>query len=408
MPKISKKGLLMSDSPIRKLVPHANKAKAAGKKVYQLNIGQPDILSPVNVLEEIRNSDLKVVEYTDSEGNLSYRQKLAEYYKGVGIDIDYNHILVTTGASEAILFALLSCFDPGDEIIIPEPFYANYISFSEASGVNLVSVTTTIEDDFRLPDMATFEAAITSRTRGILICNPGNPTGHLYSKQELERLALLVKKYDLYLFADEVYREFVYDDNEYHSVMNLPGIEQNVVLIDSISKRYSLCGVRIGAFVTRNDELLSTVLKFARSRLSPPTYGQIAAEAALDTPASYFTEVVSEYVKRRDVLIAGLREIPGIICSKPSGAFYTMVRLPVADAEDFCIWMLDSFDLDGETIMMAPANGFYSTPGLGKQEVRIAYVLNVDSLKRSLKILEAGLKAYQAVVTNKAVGANQG
>ncbi|MBT3418125.1 MAG: pyridoxal phosphate-dependent aminotransferase [Flavobacteriales bacterium] len=394
MPKISNKGISMPESPIRKLVPFAEIAKKSGKKVYHLNIGQPDIKTPEVALEAIHNFSDKVVEYSHSAGFESYRKGLANYYQNLGIDVNQNDIIVTTGGSEALLFALNSCLDNGDEIIIPEPFYANYNGFSISAGVKVKPISTSIDDGFALPKIEEFEKLITPKTKAILICNPGNPTGYLYSKEELETLRDIVIKHDLFLIADEVYREFAYDGNEHYSVLNIEGLEQNAIVIDSTSKRYSLCGIRVGCIVSKNKELMATAMKFAQARLSPPTFGQIAGEAALKTDASYFTEVSAEYVSRRDVLIEGLNKIEGVICPKPTGAFYAIGQLPVDDADKFAQWLLEDFDLDGETIMVAPAAGFYSTPNTGTNQVRIAYVLNKESLQKSIDILAAALKVY--------------
>ncbi len=384
----------MPESPIRKLVPFAEKAKKEGKKVYHLNIGQPDIRTPEVALEAIHNFSDKVVEYSHSAGFESYRIGLAKYYQNLGIDIVHEDLMVTTGGSEALLFALNSCLDAGDEIIIPEPFYANYNGFSISSGVTVKPITTSINDGFTLPLIEEFEKLITNNTKAILICNPGNPTGYLYSKEELERLRDLVVKHDLFLISDEVYREFVYDGNEHHSVLSIEGLDQNTIVIDSTSKRYSMCGIRVGCIVSKNKTVISTALKFAQARLSPPTFGQIAGEAALKTESSYFEKVSAEYVSRRDVLIEGLNAIEGVICPKPKGAFYAIAQLPVDDADKFAQWLLEDFDLDRETIMVAPASGFYSTPNIGINQVRIAYVLNKESLQTSIKILEAALKVY--------------
>ena len=394
MPKISNKGFSMPESPIRKLVPFAETAKKSGKKVYHLNIGQPDIKTPEVALEAIHNFSDKVVEYSHSAGFESYRKGLANYYNNIGIDVDYNDLLVTTGGSEALLFALNSCLDSGDEIIIPEPFYANYNGFSISAGVTVKPIATDINDGFALPAMQEFEKLITPKTKAILICNPGNPTGYLYSKQELETLRDIVVKHDLFLFADEVYREFAYDGIVHHSVLNIEGLEQNAIVIDSTSKRYSMCGIRVGCIVSKNKNVMATAMKFAQARLSPPTFGQIAGEAALKTDASYFTEVSAEYVSRRDVLVEGLNKIEGVICPKPKGAFYAIAQLPVDDADKFAQWLLEDFELNGETIMVAPAAGFYSTPNTGTNQVRIAYVLNKESLQKSIDILSAALKVY--------------
>ena len=394
MPRISNKGISMPESPIRKLMPFAEKAKKEGKKVYHLNIGQPDIRTPEVALEAINNFSDKVVEYSHSAGFESYRVGLAKYYQNLGIDITHEDLMVTTGGSEALLFALNSCLDAGDEIIIPEPFYANYNGFSISSGVIVKPITTSIHDGFTLPAIEEFEQLITPKTKAILICNPGNPTGYLYSKEELERLRDVVVKHDLFLIADEVYREFAYDGNIHYSVLNIKGLEENSIVIDSTSKRYSMCGIRVGCIVSKNKTVISTALKFAQARLSPPTFGQIAGEAALKTEPSYFEEVSAEYVSRRDLLIEGLNKIEGVICPKPKGAFYAIAQLPVDDADKFAQWILEDFDLDGETIMVAPASGFYSTPNIGINQVRIAYVLNKESLQTSIKILEAALKVY--------------
>ena len=388
----------MPESPIRKLVPFAEKAKKKGKKVYHLNIGQPDIRTPEVALEAIHNFSDKVVEYSHSAGFESYRIGLAKYYQNLGIDIVHEDLMVTTGGSEALLFALNSCLDAGDEIIIPEPFYANYNGFSISSGVTVKPITTSINDGFTLPLIEEFEKLITPNTKAILICNPGNPTGYLYSKEELERLRDVVVKHDLFLISDEVYREFVYDGNDHHSVLSIEGLDQNTIVIDSTSKRYSMCGIRVGCVVSKNKTVISTALKFAQARLSPPTFGQIAGEAALKTESSYFEKVSAEYVSRRDVLIEGLNAIEGVICPKPKGAFYAIAQLPVNDADKFAQWLLEDFDLDGETIMVAPASGFYSTPNIGINQVRIAYVLNKESLQTSIKILEAALKVYPGSV----------
>ena len=394
MPEISKKGKAMPASPIRKLVPFADEAKKRGIHVYHLNIGQPDIHTPEEALEAIHHFKPKVIKYSHSEGVESYRRKLAGYYQNLGIDINYTNILITTGGSEAILFAMLACFDPGDEIIIPEPFYANYNGFAIEAGTKIVPVTATIENGFALPSAEAFEKKITTATKGILICNPNNPTGYLYSREELKQLRDIVKKYDLYLFADEVYREFCYDGKKHHSVMHLKDIEDNVVLIDSVSKRYSSCGSRIGALITRNKKIYSTAMKFAQARLSPPTFGQVAAEASLDTPKFYFDEVHNEYVSRRDYLVEALNKIDGVLTPKPGGAFYTIARLPVDDSDKFAQWLLSDFEYQGATVMLAPAAGFYSTPGLGKDEVRIAYVLKVEELKKAVVCLQEALKIY--------------
>ena len=396
MPKISTKGGLMPLSPIRKLVPFAEQAKKEGVKVFHLNIGQPDIKTPEVALNAIRNSNLEVLEYSRSEGSETYREKLSEYYRKNNIQIDADNIIITTGGSEALLFTFGSIMDLGDEVIIPEPFYANYNGFSIAQGVKVVPVFSGIDSNFALPPIADFEALITPRTKAILICNPGNPTGYLYSKDEIQQLAALVKKHDLFLIADEVYREFTYDGLEHYSVMQEEGIETNAIIIDSVSKRYSMCGARIGCIVTRNKSVLNTAMKFAQARLSPPTYGLIASEAALDTPNNYFSEVISEYVERRNVLIKELKKIDGVKVAIPNGAFYCIVELPVLNTDDFAQWMLESFRLNNQTIMVAPAAGFYSTPGLGKNQVRIAYVINKEDLKTAVAILKAALNEYSS------------
>ena len=396
MPKISTKGGLMPLSPIRKLVPFAEQAKKEGVKVFHLNIGQPDIKTPDVALNAIRNSNLEVLEYSRSEGSETYREKLSEYYRKNNIQIDADNIIITTGGSEALLFTFGSIMDLGDEVIIPEPFYANYNGFSIAQGVKVVPVFSGIDSNFALPPIADFEALITPRTKAILICNPGNPTGYLYSKDEIQQLAALVKKHDLFLIADEVYREFTYDGLEHYSVMQEEGIETNAIIIDSVSKRYSMCGARIGCIVTRNKSVLNTAMKFAQARLSPPTYGLIASEAALDTPKSYFSGVINEYVERRNILIKELKKIDGVKVATPNGAFYCIVELPVLNTDDFAQWMLESFRLNNQTIMVAPAAGFYSTPGLGKNQVRIAYVINKEDLKTAVAILKAALNEYSS------------
>lgn len=394
MPKISDKGIRMPESPIRKLVPFAEKAKKEGKTVFHLNIGQPDIKTPEVALEAIHNFSDKVVEYSHSAGFESYRKGLASYYQNLEIDINHDNIMVTTGGSEALLFGLNSCLNPGDEIIIPEPFYANYNGFSISAGVTVKPITTNINNGFAMPAIEEFEKIITTKTKAILICNPGNPTGYLYSKDELETLKDIVTKHDLFLFADEVYREFCYDGNQHHSVLNMEGIEKNVIVIDSTSKRYSMCGIRVGCIVSKNQEVMNTVLKFAQARLSPPTFGQVAAEAALQTPVSYFKGVSTEYIERRDLLIEGLNKIEGVVCPKPKGAFYCIAELPVDNADKFAQWLLEDFDYEGATIMVAPAAGFYSTPNTGTKQVRIAYVLNKKSLQKAVKCLEEALKVY--------------
>ena len=394
MPKISEKGKMMPASPIRRLVPYAEVAKAKGRKVYHLNIGQPDIPTPEVALNAIKNIEDKVFAYSHSAGNVSYREKLALSYQEIGLDVNIDDIIITTGGSEAITFGFMSAMDLGDEVIIPEPFYANYNGFAVAAGVKIVPVTSSIETDFALPSISEFEKLITPKTKGIVICNPNNPTGYLYSEEEIRMLAEIVKKHDLYLFADEVYREFCYDGNEHFSVLQLEGLENNVVMLDSVSKRYSMCGVRVGCMVTKNKELLNTALKFAQARLCPPYLGQVASEAALDTPKSYFTEVYNEYIARRDFTVKKLNAIEGVMSPMPKGAFYTTVKLPVDDADKFSQWMLEEFEYNNETVMMAPASGFYSTSGLGKNEVRIAYVLNIKDLGNAMICLEEGLKVY--------------
>ena len=384
----------MPESPIRKLVPYAEQAKKDGKKVYHLNIGQPDIETPQVALDAVKNFSKQVVEYSHSAGFESYRKGLASYYQSLDINITYDELMITTGGSEALLFGLNSCMDSGDEVIIPEPFYANYNGFSASAGIKVKPISTSINNGFALPPIEEFEKLITNKTKAILICNPGNPTGYLYSLEELETLRDLVKKYDLFLFADEVYREFAYDGNSHISVLNLDGLEDNAVVIDSTSKRYSMCGIRVGCIVSKNKDVINTALKFAQARLSPPTFGQVAGEAALSTPKSYFDDVISEYVSRRDLLVDGLNQIPGVLCPKPKGAFYAIAELPVDNAEKFAQWLLEEFDYNNETLMVAPAAGFYSTDGKGYNQVRIAYVLNLDSLKKAIKCLEEALKLY--------------
>ena len=395
MPKISQKGQQMPESPIRKLVPYAEIAKKKGHKVYHLNIGQPDIKTPEVALNAIKNNDIKILEYSHSAGFESYRTKLSAYYKTHGLPIEVADIIITTGGSEALLFAMGSTMDSDDEIIIPEPFYANYNGFSTASGVKVVPVISTIDEGFALPPISAFEKLITPKTKAILICNPGNPTGYLYSKEEIYQLAEIVKKHDLFLIADEVYREFIYDGDEHFSVMNVPGIEENAIMIDSVSKRYSMCGARIGCIVSKNKEVMSTAMKFAQARLSPPTYAQIASEAALDTPQSYFDDVINEYKERRDTLISELNKIEGVKVATPKGAFYCIAKLPVKSADDFAKWLLETYDNNGETVMVAPAAGFYSTPNVGLDEIRIAYVLKKEDLIRSVAILKDALIKYK-------------
>jgi len=394
MPKISDKGRMMPESPIRKLVPYAEKAKKAGRKVYHLNIGQPDIATPRSMIDAMHNLDIPVIEYSHSAGIISYREKLCTYYKNHGIDVNPDQIIVTAGASEAILFAVQTCLNPGDEIIIPEPFYANYNGFATSAGVKIKPIISKIETGFALPPISEFEKAIGPDTKAIMVCNPNNPTGYLYSEEELEVLRQIVIKYDLFLFADEVYREFCYDGTVHHSVMNLEGIEKNVVLFDSVSKRYSACGVRIGCMVSRNKEVMATAMKFAQARLSPPSLGQIAAEAAMETPDSYFVEVIEEYRKRRDTVVEMMNKMKGVVCPNPKGAFYVTAKLPIDDADKFCQWLLEDFNHNDQTVMLAPATGFYSTPGAGLNEVRISYVLNVENLKKSMECIEQALKHY--------------
>lgn len=395
MPKISSKGVKMPESPIRKLVPFAENAKKNGKSVFHLNIGQPDIKTPEVALDAVKNSGIEVLAYSRSEGSDTYRNKLAKYYAEHEIHVDQEDIIITTGGSEALSFVMGSIADSGDEVIIPEPFYANYNGFATANGVKVVPVASSIEENFALPPISSIEDLISPKTKAILICNPGNPTGYLYSKEELEQLKELVLKHDLYLIADEVYREFAYDGAKHISVMSFEGLENHSIMIDSVSKRYSMCGARVGCIVTKNKELRNTALKFAQARLSPPTYAQIASEAALDTPKSYFEDVQHEYVMRRDTLIQALEKIEGVKVAKPKGAFYCVVELPVANADDFAQWLLEDFDVDGETVMVAPASGFYSTPGMGLNQIRIAYVLKETDLLKSVNILDKGLKAYK-------------
>lgn len=395
MPKISKKGQNMPESPIRKLVPYAEMAKKRGLNVFHLNIGQPDIKTPSIALDAVKNSNIEVLAYARSEGSETYREKLADYYKKHNINISAQDIIVTTGGSEALLFTLGSITDFGDEIIIPEPFYANYNGFSIANGIKILPIVSTIDDGFSLPKIEEFEKLITPKTKAILICNPGNPTGYLYSKVEIEKLKTLVLKYDLFLIADEVYREFIYDGMQHHSVLRETGIDQNAIMIDSVSKRYSMCGARIGCIVSRNKEVIQATLKYAQARLSPPTYALIASEAALDTPQSYFDEVTAEYVERRNTLVSELDKIEGVKVSTPQGAFYCIAELPIDDADDFAQWMLENFNDNGETVMVAPASGFYSTPGSGKNQIRIAYVLNKKSLIRSVELIKLALDQYK-------------
>lgn len=384
----------MPPSPIRKLAPYADEAKRKGRKVYHLNIGQPDIPTPDVALDAIRNLNAKVIEYSHSAGNESYRRKLAGFYRERGINVEYTDLLITTGGSEAILFALNSCVNPGEEVITPEPFYANYNGFATSAGIKIVPVTSHIDKDFALPPISEIEKKITAKTKGIIICNPNNPTGYLYSRDEILQLRDIIKKHDLFLFSDEAYREFCYDGEEHFSAMKLEGVGENVIMLDSVSKRYSECGVRIGALVTKNCEVISTALKFAQARLSPPGLGQIAGEASIDTPPGYFLEVNREYTARRNYMVEALNKIPGVYCPKPKGAFYTVVRLPVDDADRFAQWLLEEFEYRNQTVMIAPASGFYSTPGLGKNEARIAYVLKIDDLRNAMEVLAEALKVY--------------
>ncbi|WP_416440602.1 pyridoxal phosphate-dependent aminotransferase [Leeuwenhoekiella sp. A16] len=395
MPQLSHKGLIMPQSPIRKLVPYAEAAEARGIAIHQLNIGQPDIKTPAGALDALKNTDIEVLSYSHSAGFLSYRKKLAAYYTKQGIEVTENDIIISTGGSEALMFAMGSITDPGDEIIIPEPFYANYNGFATASGVQVVPVISTIDTGFALPPIADFEKLITPKTKAIVICNPGNPTGYLYSQEEIDQLARLVKKHDIFLIADEVYREFAYDGAQHHSVLEQRDIDEHTIMIDSVSKRYSMCGARIGCLVSRNKAFMATAMKFAQARLSPPTLAQIASEAALDTPQSYFDEVIEEYVDRRDTLVAGLKEIPGVKVALPKGAFYCIVELPIKNADDFARWLLEDFNVNGKTVMVAPAAGFYSTPGVGLNQVRIAYVLKKEDLVEAIALLKEALLIYK-------------
>lgn len=394
MPHISARAIEMPQSPIRKLAPLASAAKERGMKVYQLNIGQPDLSTPREGLDALRKIDRKILEYSPSQGFKSYREKLVKYYASYDIHLTADDIIITSGGSEAVLFAFLSCLNPGDEIIVPEPAYANYMAFAISAGAKIRTIPTTIEDGFALPPVEQFEALINENTRAILICNPNNPTGYLYTRREMNQIRDLVKKYDLYLFSDEVYREFIYTGSPYISACHLEGIEQNVVLIDSVSKRYSECGIRVGALITKSEEVRNAVMKFCQARLSPPLLGQLVAEASIETSQEYMREMYDEYVERRNCLIDGLNRIPGVYSPIPMGAFYTMAKLPVDDAEEFCAWCLRDFEYEGETIMMAPAAGFYTTPGAGKDEVRIAYVLKKEDLTRALFLLKKALEAY--------------
>lgn len=395
MPVISHRGAQMPPSPIRKLVPFAEAAKKRGTNVYHLNIGQPDIETPPSILDAVKHTDIKVLEYSHSAGFESYRKKLVEYYKRNGIDVNHNQIIVTTGGSEAIAFAIQSCMDPGDEIIIPEPFYANYNGFATSAEVRVVPIPSGIEDGFSLPAMEAFESAITPRTKAIMICNPNNPTGYLYSHEELNVLKEICLKHDLFLFSDEAYREFCYDGRKHISALTLEGMEQHAILMDTISKRYSACGGRIGAFITKNQQVLDAAMKFAQARLSPPTFAQILGEAAVDLPSDYFDKVHEEYTSRRDLLVKRLQAMDGVTCPLPGGAFYAMAKLPVEDSEKFCQWLLEEFSHNGATVMMAPAGGFYATSGRGRNEVRLAYVLNKEDIDAAMDCLEAALKVYK-------------
>ena len=395
MPSISKKGLEMPESPIRKLVPFAEQAKKDGAKVIHLNIGQPDIKTPKIALDAVKKNTLTVLEYSRTEGSEVYREKLADYYAKHHINITAQDILVTTGGSEALSFTMGSIADNNDEIIIPEPFYANYNGFATAMGIKVVPVVSRIDDNFALPPIEEFEKLITARTKAILICNPGNPTGYLYSRDEIQKLAVIVKKHNLFLIADEVYREFTYDGKEHYSILQESGLDENAIMIDSVSKRYSMCGARIGCLVSKNKEVIKTALKFAQARLSPPTYAQIASEAALETPQSYFDDVKKEYVSRRNLLIEELEKIDGIKIGHPQGAFYCIAELPIEDSDDFAQWLLEEFRVEGETVMVAPAAGFYASEGLGKNQIRIAYVLDKDNLRKAVRILKEALKIYK-------------
>ena len=397
MLNISQRGQLMPPSPIRKLVPYAEAAKQKGIKVFHLNIGQPDIETPPAILDAVRNADIKVLEYSHSAGNESYRKKLVQYYKSVGIDVTAEQIIITTGGSEAIMFGFFTCLNPGDEVIIPEPFYANYNGFACAAGVSVVPITSHIENGFALPPISDFEKVITNKTKAIIICSPNNPTGYLYSREEMEALKQICLKHNLYLFSDEAYREFCYD-GEYVSAMHLSGLEDHVVLMDTISKRYSACGARLGAFVTKNKKVYNSAMKFAQARLSPPGLAQIMGEAAVDLPASYFDAPKAEYLKRRDKLVSRLNKMPGVFCPNPGGAFYAIAKLPIDDADKFCQWLLESFSYKNQTVMLAPATGFYGTPGLGKNEVRLAYVLNVEAIDAAMDCLEQALLVYPGKV----------
>ncbi len=397
MLKVSNRGLQMPASPIRKLVPYAEAAKRKGVKVFHLNIGQPDIETPKQCLDAVRHSDFKVLEYSHSAGNESYRRKLVQYYKKVGIDVTHEQIIITTGGSEAIIFGFMACMDAGDEVIIPEPFYANYNGFAVEAGVIVKPITSSIETGFALPPIEDFEKAITPKTKAIVVCNPNNPTGYLYSAVEMEVLKQIILKHNLYLFADEAYREFCYEGT-HTSAMHLTGVEDNVILMDTISKRYSACGGRIGAFVTKNKALLDATMKFAQARLSPPSFAQILGEAAVDLPDDYFDTTKAEYKLRRDTIVKRLNNIPGVFCPNPGGAFYAMAKLPIDDSDKFCQWLLESFSYNGQTVMLAPATGFYSTPGLGKKEVRLAYVINCNAINAAMDCLEKALEEYPGKV----------
>jgi aspartate aminotransferase len=385
---------MMPESPIRKLVPYAEEAKKKGVRVFHLNIGQPDIKTPEIALQAVRNLRETVIEYSHSAGNETYRRKLAGYYRGLGIEVDHTQMLITTGGSEAILFALMSTLDPGDEVIIPEPFYANYNGFAVTAGIRVRPIVSKIENGFALPPVEEFEKHLGPRTRGIIICNPNNPTGYLYSREEIEQLGRIILKHDLYLYSDEVYREFCYDGLEHFSSMLIPGADRNVILLDSVSKRYSACGVRIGTMISKNRDIISTALKFAQARLSPPALGQILAEAALNTPPEYFAGVRNEYIERRNFMVGALNRMEGVVCPLPNGAFYTIAQLPVDDADRFAQWLLSDFEHEGQTVMLAPASGFYSKPELGKQQVRIAYVLKKADLEKAMACLEIALQKY--------------
>lgn len=397
MPKISERGAMMPPSPIRKLVPFADAAKKRGTKIYHLNIGQPDIETPKQALDAVYQTELKVLEYSPSQGFESYRVALAEYYNSKNIRVDKDQIIITTGGSEAILFAMMACLNPGDEIIIPEPFYANYNGFAVSAGISVVPINSSIEDNFALPPIAEFERAITPRTKAIMICNPNNPTGYLYNRQELESLRDICLRHDLYLFSDEAYREFCYDGEQHFSAMELEGLDQHAILLDTVSKRYSACGARIGAFISKNKEVLDAAMKLAQARLSPPTLEQILGEAACRLPESYFEPILQEYTLRRDTLIGRLKKMPGVICPNPGGAFYAVIKLPIYDCDRFCQWLLEDFSHNGQTIMLAPGTGFYATEGLGRQEVRLAYVLNTEDINNAMDCLEEALKVYPGI-----------